>query len=125
MGKAPEKSTFELETDALVDLVARMRAMRKRVALPFLVVGAAVANLGAAAHATGFWPIFGVLPDNTYHVNKVTVVLSFVIPLLPVLALGLPVYLIFRERTRRAWRSEYGARGLEEAWLRSTPQRFP
>ena len=120
-----ERSTFDLETEAIVDLVARMRHLRRRVALPFLVVAAAFSNLGAAAHATGYWAVLGVLPDNTYVVNKLTVLLAFLLPILPVAIFGVPVYAALRSRTRRAWREEQGEHGLSAEWLSTTSARFP
>ena len=120
-----ERSTLDLETDAIVDLVARMRHLRRRVALPFVVVAAAFSNLGAAAHATGYWAVLGVLPDNTYVVNKLTVILAFLLPILPVAIFGVPVYAALRSRTRRAWREEHGEHGLSAEWLSTTSARFP
>lgn len=123
-----ERSTFDLETEAIVDLVARMRHLRhlrRRVALPFLVVAAAFSNLGAAAHATGYWAVLGVLPDNTYVVNKLTVILAFLLPILPVAIFCVPVYAALRTEHPTRIAGAQGKHGLSAEWLSTTPARFP
>ena len=118
-------STIELETEAIVDLVAQMRRLRRRAALPFLVGAAAAGNLGLVAHAAGYWSVLGTLLDGEYVVSKVTLMLAFLVPFAPILVLGVPVYGVMRAHTRRQWREEHRSRGLAEEWLTSTQERFP
>jgi hypothetical protein len=125
MAAAGKKSLFDVETEAITVIVARMQQLRRRAALPFLVLSAIVGNAGILAHAIGYWAVLGVFPDNTYVVNKFTIALACVIPVLPVAAVAVPIYGLLRARTRRAWHQQYRARGLSDKWLSRTMMRFP
>lgn len=118
-------SRFDIETQAIADLVTRMRQMRRRVVLPFLVTGIIIGNAGIAAHAMGYWSVIGTLPDNTYFINWLTVALAFFLSVSPLLATGIPMYLLQRARTRRLWSQEYLGRGVSDEWLSNTQNRFP
>lgn len=114
-----------MENEATADIVARMRDTRRRVALPFLVAAAIVAHLGLLAHVTGHWSVVGFLGDEVYYMDRMTILLSFVLPPLPVIGAGIPMYVWMRSRTRRLWENKYAARGLSSEWLAPTANRFP
>jgi len=120
-----ERRSIDTETVALRELVARMRRLRARVALPFLVACAIVGQCGILTHALGYWSVFGVGSDGSYFVSGFTIAAAFVLPAAPLAALGWPTYVLFRARLRRAWSDEYGGKHrLSPEWLESTKNRF-
>ncbi len=113
----------DVETAALHDLLARIRRLRRRVALPAAVVAVALGLTGAVAHVTGYWAILGVLEDGTYAVHAVTILFAAGLAASPAAAVGVASYLLLRARLRRAWRDEH-VRTLDAAWIDSTARRF-
>ena len=106
------------------DIVTRLRAMRRKWMLLFLVTMVAAGTLGLVAHVSGHWSILGTL-HGRYLVNAGTILIAFGLPALPFfLALG-PVYRYFRKQVRDQWRAEYQAQGLSEEWLFETMERYP
>jgi hypothetical protein len=118
-------SVIDAETAAIRDLVARMRGLRRRVALPFVAAAVIPGHLGILLHVTGHWSVLGVLPDGTYLVHPVTILLAFAILACPFVAMGVPVYLFLRAQLRRSWREQHlRQHGLADHWLDATTRRF-
>jgi len=115
---------FDLENQAMAELVTRLRAMRRKWMLPFLVVMVAAGTLGLIAHVTGYWSIFGTL-GGKYLVNAGTILIAFGLPALPFFLTIGPVYRRLRQRVRDPWMLEYQGKGLSEDWLLETMERYP
>jgi hypothetical protein len=118
------QSTFAIETDAIAELVQRMRELRRKVFLPFVVGFVIVGHLGIAAHAFGYWSVLGIIYDDHYRVNFLTVALAFFLPSSPIIGLGIATYVRRRDKVRKEWQNAYLARGLDLDWLSSTADRF-
>ncbi len=117
-------SRFDLENQAMAELVTRLRAMRRKWMPPFLVVMVAAGTLGLIAHVTGYWSIFGTL-HGKYIVNVGTIIIAFGVPALPFFLTIGPVYRRLRQRVRDQWMLEYQGKGLSEDWLLETMERYP
>lgn len=117
-------SRFDLENQAMAELVTRLRAMRRKWILPFLIVMVAAGTLGLIAHVTGYWSIFGTL-HGKYIVNVGTIIIAFGVPALPFFLTIGPVYRRLRQRVRDQWMLEYQGKGLSEDWLLETMERYP
>lgn len=50
-----KRNQFDLENQAMADLVTRLRAMRRKWILPFLVTVVAIGTMGLIAHVTGYF----------------------------------------------------------------------
>jgi len=90
-----EPSESDRETDALRDLLARMKRLRTRVALP-----------------------------SRYYLGAATFLIAAVLCSAPVLAPGVMVYLVARAQLRRAWREEHRKKGVSKEWLAENIRRF-
>jgi hypothetical protein len=117
-------SLLDLETDAIVDLGARVRRVRRRVLLPALVACVVVGHLAVAAHVLGYLPILGVLPDGTYIVSKLTILVALLLPSVPIAGPAAIVYVVLRGRMRVVWAREYRARGLTDEALARNVGRY-
>lgn len=124
MGNKAGRSTFALETEAISDLVERMRIVRRRVVLPFAVGVAVVGHLGIAAHVFGYWSVSGILYKEHYSVHFLTIAAAFLLPSAPIVVLGIVIYFQMRSRTRKLWQKHYAREGLNFDWLNSTADRF-
>jgi hypothetical protein len=118
------QSTFAIETDAIAELVQRMRELRRNVFLPFVVGFVIVGHLGIAAHVFGYWSVLGIIYNDHYRVNFLTVAISFFLPSFPIIGLGIATYVRRRDKVRKEWEDAYLARGLDMDWLASTSERF-
>ena len=119
-----EPSETDRETDALRDLVARMKRLRARIALPILVASLVLASIGMTAHALGYWSVIGALSNGTYYVSAATFAVAALLCTAPLLAPGVALYLLARLRLRRAWQAEHRDKGVSEAWLAENVRRF-
>jgi len=119
------QNTFAIETDAIAELVQRMRELRRKVFLPFLIIFVIVGHLGIAAHAFGYWSVLGLVYKDHYRVNFFTVLIAFFLPSSPIVGFGVAAYLRMRDKLRREWQDAYLTRGLDIDWLSSTSERFP
>jgi hypothetical protein len=119
-----EPSESDRETEALRDLLARMKRLRRRVALPTLVASLVVASIGMSAHALGYWSVVGMLSNGTYLIGAVTFLIAAVICSAPVLGPGVAVYLLARMRLRRAWQEQHREKGVSKEWLAENVRRF-
>jgi hypothetical protein len=125
-----EPRSTDLETAGIHDIVARMKRLRRRVALPLLLAASLLAWLGMSAHAFGYWSVLGASSDGFYGVSGATLALAGVICAAPVMGIGLPLYIALRARLRSAWREEYRSKRTcdawtdREEWLEQTPRRF-
>lgn len=119
-----KRNQFDLENQAMADLVTRLRVMRRKWMLPFLIVMVAAGTLGLIAHVTGYWSIFGTLRGE-YFVNVGTIIIAFGLPALPFLLTIGPVYRRLRRQVRDEWMLDYQAKGLSEDWLLETMDRYP
>lgn len=124
MGKKGGSSTFDIEIEALSDLVQRMRQLRRRVILPFGAVMLVFGHLGAAAHLFGYWTVTGIVYDDHYPVNFLTIAIAFILPICPILPLAFFTYRGKRAKMRKEWSHLYLSRGLTSEWLNSTAERF-
>jgi nitric oxide reductase large subunit len=120
----------DVETASIHDLLARIKRVRRRVALPALIASAILAWLGGTLHVTGHWSLFGRLPDGGYYVSTATMILAAALSAAPVASLGAALYLAMRARMREAWLDEYRRKAVSdewperEEWLRRTSRRF-
>ncbi len=120
----------DLETAAIHDLLARMKRLRRRAALPTLIAAACLAWLGATAHALGYWPVFGRLQDGSYFVGTASLLIVASLCGLPVALPGAVLYVVLRGRLRTAWREEYRRMSVadewtdRDEWLERTSRRF-
>jgi hypothetical protein len=119
-----EPSESDRETSALHDLVARMKRLRARLALPLLVTSLVTVSIGTTAHALGYWSVLGTLPDGSYFVGTATFLIAAVLCSAPVLGPGVVVYLLARARLRRAWQEEHRRNGVSAEWLAENVSRF-
>ena len=119
-----EPRPFDLENDALDDLLLRIKALRRHVALPAIVVAMLAACLGAAAHLFGFWPVFGSNADGSYYISFGSAVVAGTVCALPIIVPGVGVYFTLRVRLRRAWLERHMERGVSGEWLAENVQRF-
>jgi hypothetical protein len=103
---------LDLETDAIVDLRARVRRLRSRAILPSLVAYLVAAHVAVAAHMLGYWSIAGRLEDGSYFISKITLLLALLLPLPVVVGPACLVYLVLRGQARRTWARQYLTRGL-------------
>ena len=120
----PEPSESDRETSALHDLLARMRRLRTRVALPALVMSLVAMSTGTMAHALGYWSVLGRLPDGSYFVSTATFMIAAVLCSAPVLVPSVAVYLLARARLRHAWHREHRTNGVSSEWLADNVRRF-
>jgi hypothetical protein len=120
--QAPSES--DRETFALLDLLARMKRVRARVALPTSIASLVAVSAGTTAHALGYWSVLGTLSDGTYFVGAATFLIAAVICSAPVLVPGVAVYLLARARLRRAWHEEHRKNGVSSEWLEENVRRF-
>jgi hypothetical protein len=120
----------DVETASIHDLLARIKRVRRRVALPALIASAVLAWLGGTLHVMGHWSLFGRLPDGGYYVSTPTMILAAALAAAPVASLGAALYLVMRGRMRRAWLDEYRRMEVSdewpdrEEWLERTSRRF-
>jgi len=120
----------DLETAAIHDMVARMKRLRRRVALPVLIAATVLAWFGATAHAVGYWSLFGASSDGSYLVSGFTLTVAGFLCAAPVVAVGAPLYLALRARLRASWREEYRRKPVSDewperdGWLERTSRRF-
>jgi ABC-type spermidine/putrescine transport system permease subunit I len=119
-----QASLLDLETDAIVDLGARVRRVRRRVLLPALVAYVVVGHLSVAAHVLGYLPILGLLADGSYLVSKFTVLVALLLPSVPIAGPAAIVYVVLRGRVRAVWAREYRARGLTDEVLARNAGRY-
>jgi len=119
-----EPSETDRETTALHDLLARMKRLRSRCALPTLVAALLPLSLGTTAHALGYWSVLGRLSDGSYFVSTATFAVAAVLSGAPVLVPGALVYVVARARLRRAWRDAHRANGVSSEWLAENTDRF-
>ncbi len=90
-------------------------------------MGAAIVagHAGVLAHAMGYWSIFGVAPDGTYAVSTSTIVVAFVLPVLPFAIPSALLYRVLGGRLRRAWCDEFEAKhGLPREMLERNAGRY-
>ncbi len=118
------KRPVDRELDALHDLLARARRVRRQAALPTLLIAAATASIGVSAHVLGYWSVFGVDEDGRYLLGAVTVFAAASLCALPVLLPGAAVYLVLRARTRNTWRIVHARAGVDEQWLAENVKRY-
>lgn len=123
-GEKREPSETDRETAALHDLVARMKRLRARVALPTLIAALVAIAIGTTAHALGYWSVLGTLSDGRYFVGPATFLVAAILSGAPMLAPGAMVYVLARARLRRAWLAEHRAHGVSSEWLESNVRRF-
>ena len=119
-----EPSESDRETSALHDLLARMKQLRARIALPTLITSLVAIAIGTSAHATGYWSVLGRLDDGSYFVGTATFLIAAIICSAPVLGPGGLLYLVARARLRRAWQDEHRAKGVSSEWLAENAGRF-
>jgi hypothetical protein len=124
MGDTGKRTKFAIETEAISDLVERMRQLRRKVVLPFVIAAVIVGHLGIAAHVFGYWSIFGIIHDHRYPVNFLTISAAFFLPSGPMIGLGIATYIRMRARIRQQWQEIHRAQGLATEWLNSTTDRF-
>lgn len=123
-------SISNVETEALVDLLRRARAVRRRFALPTLLVAAAAALAGSVVHLSGAWSVLGRLEDGSYFISTPSVAIAACSCAAPFATIGVAFYLVARSASRRAWIAEFRKRPTSEewtereAWLTSTSRRF-
>jgi hypothetical protein len=117
-------SLLDLETDAIVDLGARIRRLRRRVLLPALAAYVVAGHLAVAAHVLGYFPLLGRLPDGSYLVSKLTIVAALLTPLVPVVGPAGLAYVALRARMRDAWARDHVARGLPREVVARNVARF-
>jgi hypothetical protein len=117
-------SPLDLETDAIVDLGARIRPLRKRVILPAVIVWVAIAHVCVAAHMLGYLPIFGRLADGSYYVTRFTVFLATLLPAVPIVGPAAAAYAVLRGRMRAAWAADHRAKGVSEDALARNVARY-
>jgi zinc transporter ZupT len=121
----------DVETAAIVELVLRMKRLRRRAALPVVLLSGGAAWLGGTAHALGYWTLLEARADGWYYVTAASLVVSAVLAALPIALPGAVLYLVLRGRLRKAWRDEARRQEVEGAWpdrdewLERTPLRFP
>lgn len=96
----------DLEAAALAELSRRVTAVRMRVTIPAILVSA-LAGLGAAiAHMTGYFTLFGRLPDGSYYVSKGSICVTM---LFAILATAIPAMVVVRAAHAmavRGWKLE-------------------
>jgi hypothetical protein len=114
----------DLELDALHDLLARIRRVRRRVALPVMSGALVAIVLGVAAHLGGLWSIFGTDEEGRYLVGVATIFVAGGLCALPVVVPGVLLYLAFRARTRRTWVTAHGRAGVSAEWLAANVNRY-
>lgn len=114
----------DLETAAIYDLLARIKTLRRRVALPLMIAGVVAALFGMGAHVTGRWSILGRLDDGGYYVSGVTILVAAFLSAAPIVAPGAAVYVGLRGRARRSWREAHVANGLSPSFLAENMRRF-
>ena len=119
-----ELSESDGETAALHDLLARVKRLRRRIALPTLVVSLVAVSVGTSAHALGHWSVLGTLPDGSYYVGAATFLIAAVVSCGPVLGPGVVAYIIARALLRRAWQDDHRAKGVSSEWLAENVHRF-
>ncbi len=122
--REPAPDETDLEIDAIRDLLERIQRLRRRIALPSLVVVFVSMWMGTLAHCTGYWAPFGVSANHTYSVNVVTLVIVAAVSGAPFAAFGFAVYAFARDRLRRAWHADHRSKGLDDAWLDESARRF-
>ncbi len=118
------RSLLDLETDAIVDLRARIQRLRARTVLPALVVYFVAAPVAVLAHVFGFWAILGRLDDGSYYLSNITILMAMLTPLPIVVGPAGLVYLVLRARARRAWAREHLGRGLPREAVEQNVARF-
>ena len=115
----------DAEPAALMELSARMRALRIRVLFPLIMLGIAAAVCGAVAHVSGQWAITGRFHDGSYLVHRSTVVVAALLPAGVVFGIGRLIYPALRNRVRRAWRADAARRlHLKDEELDAIEQTF-
>jgi hypothetical protein len=119
-----EPSESDRETSALHDLLARMKRLRRRTALPTLVASLVAVSIGTWAHALGYWSVLGTLSDGSYFVGTATFLIAAIVSSAPVLGPGIAIYLFARARLRRAWQEEHRQNGVSNEWLAKNVRRF-
>lgn len=119
-----EPSESDRETAALRDLLARVKRLRARVALPTLVASLVAVSIGTTAHALGYWSVLGTLSDGRYLVGPATFLIAAVMCSAPVLGPGAAVYVLARARLRRAWQDEHRKNRVADEWLAENVRRF-
>lgn len=119
-----EPSESDRETAALVDLLARVKRLRTRVALPTSIAALVAVSIGTTAHASGYWSVLDRLPDGSYFVGTATFLVAAVICSAPFVAPGVALYLLARMRLRHAWMAEHSGNGVSSEWLAENARRF-
>jgi hypothetical protein len=122
--KSAGPSAIDLETDAIVDLGARIRRLRRRVLLPAIIAFLMVAHVCVAAHMLGYLPILGRLADGSYFISKLTILLATLAPAVPIVGPAAVAYVVMRGRMRAAWVAEHRAKGVSEEALETNVARY-
>lgn len=102
-----EPSTTDLETVALLELSHRIKRLRSRVLFPVAAAGLIAGHCGIAAHALGYWSIFGATEDGAYFLAAPTIAVAFLIGALPFGLVGLVLHRVLGGRLKRAWCDEF------------------
>jgi hypothetical protein len=100
---APE---WERAADAFYDLVAALRRLQKRTLLLPAIAAAVLGTVGVLAHVQGYWSVLGVNRNGGYYLHPVTLVIAFVLPCAPVLALAFGAYRLARRRLVARWMAD-------------------
>jgi hypothetical protein len=103
---APATAVDDRETLAYYELRDRIRALQARSIFLPIAIGLALGVAGLVAHVTGHWSVLGRMPDGSYYLNSVTVLISLILPALPCSVLGYAAYRVIKPFTIRRWRSE-------------------
>jgi hypothetical protein len=119
-----KRSLLDLETEAIVDLGARIRRLRRRALAPALVAYLVAAHVAAGAHLLGYFAVLARNPDGSYPITWFRVVLALLIPLLPIVGPAWLAYLALRARMRQAWASEHVAKGLPQEVVERNVARY-
>lgn len=97
-----DEPEWQRAADAGYELVAGIRGLQRRALVP-IIAGVVLGFLGAGAHASGHWALFGLRHDGTYRVGVGTLALAFVLPSSPAMATAVVWYRLQRARLRRKW----------------------
>ena len=114
----------DLEIDALHDLLARIRRVRRRVALPVLSVALVALAIGVSAHVLGYWSVFGTDEDGRYWLGAFTIFTAGLLAALPIVVPGELLYVAMRARTRRTWQIAHARAGVGDEWLNANMNRY-
>jgi len=121
--KAPPRTT-DLETEALRDLLRRTRRLRRRTALPAMIVGLIAAFGGMAAHITGLWSVFGGSDHQGYYVTAFSLGAAALVCAAPLVLPAAVLYLVLRARVRGTWNAAHATHGVPAEFLAENVRRF-